>query len=61
MALAEKGNNLSLDITEQDIAKRTTNAQDSSDSDMYTDWRKEGAPGVRPLFNWAKGVGKKLG
>ena len=60
MALAEKGNNVRLDITEQELARRTANTKDSSAKDMYTDQGKEGAPTARPLSIFAKAVGRKL-
>ena len=59
MELAEKGNNLNVDMSEQDAMATTEDSKDSSGAGVYSDW-KEDLSADRPVFLWGKAVGKKL-
>ena len=58
MDLAEKGNNLTLDQSEQEVMMATEDTKQSTGGDVYSDWGEEATD--RPVFIWGKAVGKKL-
>ena len=58
MELAEKGNNLNLDISDQEAMATTEDSKDTG-SDIYSDWG-EISTTERPVFLWGKAVGKTL-
>ena len=59
MELAEKGNNLNLDISEQEAMVTTEDSKDNTGGDIYSDWG-EITSTDRPVFLWGKAVGKTL-
>ena len=62
MALAEKGNNLNLDITFKDITeegKENSGQKEKNDDDIYGKVMKDMIP--RPVFLWGKAVQSSLG
>ena len=59
MELAEKGNNLNLDISEQEAMATTEDSKDNTGGDIYSDWG-EAYSTDRPVFLWGKAVGKTL-
>ena len=60
MDLAERGDNLKLDMTDEDLVGNPEESKASSRGDMYSDWDSSQASS-RPLFTWGKAVGKRLG
>ena len=58
MELAEKGDNLNIDETEEYVAENPEHMKKSSAGDLYSDWNE--SPSLRPIFIWGKAVGKNL-
>ena len=55
ISLAEKGDNLNLDLTEYDVIQATSESKATS-GDMYA----ADMAIARPIFTWGKAVGKQL-
>ena len=62
MTLAERGNNLNLDITFKDLTeegKENSGQKEKTDDDIYGKVMKDMMP--RPVFLWGKAVQNSLG
>ena len=59
MELAEKGNNLNIDISEQNAMATTEDSKVGTSGGVYSDWGEDFSTD-RPVFLWGKAVGKTL-